>query len=281
MKSIKTFSFLLILAMIFTSCSSDDNDTIRVEDKNQVEIDPTLNFEGIYNFMHAGNPISFTFSKDAIQVNLANMTGSEQENQRYEIISIYKNKLSNIEKVVTKDIQTGNFKTFFMTNKTSESLLFNMDGTYSFENIEQAISSTYPQANEVIEVDHSKNIFGWIKLEKDNEIVIELPVQGKYQFSQQGFTYFYVIENDKVNFNDSYSMEVLAFNTKTNKILLKGIDPSVENSYYVMQLQNIEAESVEIARKTYKTEDAKELSQKDFASQSTLEANFTKYDKQD
>ncbi|MHC5352848.1 hypothetical protein ACYSNX_01430 [Myroides sp. LJL115] len=282
MKSIKLFFCLFLLAAITTSCNSDDNGNIYTDTKDQKELSPRLDFEGEFNFIHAGNPIPFTFTPNTISIDMGDMTGSGQKDQLYTIVSIYENTITKVQKVITQNPEDKTFKAFFIANKTENGFLFNMDATYHFDQVDRAIKSKYPDPTVNIEVNHGKEIFGWlplVKAEQSNN-KIELPVEGKYLFSAQGFTYYYEFDNQKVNFNGSYSMEILAFNNKTNKILLKGIEPNVQNSYYVIQLKSIDQNSVEIARKTFANENAQQLAETEFAGQESLESNFTKYDKQ-
>lgn len=279
MKTIKTITSLLLVVLFQVACSTQDDQIIRGDQNNQVELDPILEFLGTYNFYHAGNSIPFDFTENSIVINMADMTGSGQENEHYEILAVYQNISNKVKKVVTKQQSKNIYKAFFLSDQDLESFNFNMDATYNFENLAQAIQTNYPQPNTNITIDHNKGIYGWIKLTKQEQKPeeITLPVNGKYEFSAQGFTYFYHFTNTKVNFNDSYSMQILAHNTSTNKILLKGIDPGVENSYYVIQLENITKESVQIARKTYNQEQAKAQAEAEFASKEILEANFSTY----
>ncbi|MHC5200757.1 hypothetical protein [Myroides sp. LJL119] len=279
MKKLKTLASLMLVVLFQVACSSDDNSVIRVDQDDQIELGEKLDFQGTYDFFHAGNGIPFDFAPTTITVNMSDMAGSGQDNQVYEIIGVYQNTTNKVKKIVTKQKDENLYKAFFISEQTSESFNFNMDSTYNFDNLAQAIQTKYPEPGSSIAVDHAKEIFGWIMLSKhDGPSQITLPVNGKYEFSAQGHTYFYNFTNTSVNFNDSYSMEVLAYNTNTNKILLKGIDAQVANSYYVIQLQNITDQSVDIARKTFTEAQAKEQAESEFASKETIDAKFTTYD---
>ncbi|EHQ43056.1 hypothetical protein [Myroides odoratus] len=285
MKVTKFLSALAILAFISvgtTSCSSDDN-VIRPEkpDENgQTEVGTELHFEGTYAYGHAGNPIPFDFKKKSISMQMSLMAGSGQEDDLYNIIKIYKN-TDGVLKVVSKHETASEYKAFFLRNiKEGESLDINID--YSFTSEIEAIKAVYPASGNSTP-DHANNKFGWLKLTKMNgepSEKINLPVQGKYVFSAQGHTYFYNFSNTVVNFNGDYDMTVLKHNTNTNKILLEGKGEKA-GTYYVTQLKNITANTVDIARLTFGEADAKTKAEAEFALATDLTGGrFTTYTKE-
>ncbi|WP_353102999.1 hypothetical protein [Myroides odoratus] len=285
MKVTKFLSALAILAFISvgtTSCSSDDN-VIRPEkpDENgQTEVGTELHFEGTYAYGHAGNPIPFDFKKKSISMQMSLMAGSGQEDDLYNIIKIYKN-ADGVLKVVSKHETASEYKAFFLRNiKDGESLDINID--YSFTSEIEAIKAVYPASGNSTP-DHANNKFGWLKLTKMNgepSEKINLPVQGKYVFSAQGHTYFYNFSNTIVNFNGDYDMTVLKHNTNTNKILLEGKGDKA-GTYYVTQLKNITANTVDIARLTFGEADAKTKAEAEFALATDLTGGrFTTYTKE-
>ncbi|QQU02991.1 hypothetical protein [Myroides odoratus] len=286
MKVTKFLSALAILAFISfgtTSCSSDDN-VIRPEkpDENgQTEVGTELHFEGTYAYGHAGNPIPFDFKKKSISMQMSLMAGSGQEDDLYNIIKIYKN-ADGVLKVVSKHETASEYKAFFLRNiKEGESLDINID--YSFTSEIEAIKAVYPASGNSTP-DHANNKFGWLKLTKMNgepSEKINLPVQGKYVFSAQGHTYFYNFSNTIVNFNGDYDMTVLKHNTNTNKILLEGKGEKA-GTYYVTQLKNITANTVDVARLTFGEADAKTKAEAEFALATDLtEGRFNTYTKED
>ena len=286
MKVTKFLSALAILAFISfgtTSCSSDDN-VIRPEkpDENgQTEVGTELHFEGTYAYGHAGNPIPFDFKKKSISMQMSLMAGSGQEDDLYNIIKIYKN-ADGVLKVVSKHETASEYKAFFLRNiKDGESLDINID--YSFTSEIEAIKAVYPASGNSTP-DHANNKFGWLKLTKMNgepSEKINLPVQGKYVFSQSGHTYFYTFSNETVNFNGSYDMKVLKHNKNTNKILLEGLAEKA-GTFYVVQLKNITANTVDVARLTFGEADAKTKAEAEFALATDLtEGRFSTYTKED
>ncbi|MDM1044297.1 hypothetical protein HX004_05515 [Myroides sp. 1354] len=282
MKVTKLLSALAIFALISvgtTSCSSDDN-VIRPEnpDENgQIEVGSELHFEGAYAYAHAGNPIPFDFKKKSISMQMSLMAGSGQEDDLYNIIKIYKN-TDGVLKVVSKHQTASEYKAFFLRNiKEGESLDINID--YSFSSEIEAIKAVYPAGGNSTP-DHANNKFSWLKLTKMNGEKINLPVQGKYVFSRSGHTYFYTFSNETVNFNGSYDMKVLKHNTNTNKILLEGKGEKA-GSYFVAQLKNITANTVDVARLTFGEADAKTKAEAEFASANEVEASFSTYKKED
>lgn len=282
MKVTKLLSALAIFALISvgtTSCSSDDN-VIRPEnpDENgQIEVGSELQFEGTYAYAHAGNPIPFDFKKKSISMQMSLMAGSGQEDDLYNIIKIYKN-TDGVLKVVSKHQTASEYKAFFLRNiKEGESLDINID--YSFSSEIEAIKAVYPASGNSTP-DHANNKFSWLKLTKMTGEKIKLPVEGKYIFSQQGHTYFYTFSNETVNFNDSYDMKVLKHNTNTNKILLEGKGEKA-GSYFVAQLKNITANTVDVARLTFGEADAKTKAEAEFALASELTGGrFSTYTKE-
>ncbi|WP_060872702.1 hypothetical protein [Myroides odoratus] len=285
MKVTKFLSALAIFALISvgtTSCSSDDN-VIRTEkpDENgQTEVGTELHFEGTYAYGHAGNPIPFDFKKKSISMQMSLMAGSGQEDDLYNIIKIYKN-ADGVLKVVSKHETASEYKAFFLRNiKEGESLDINID--YSFTSEIEAIKAVYPASGNSTP-DHANNKFGWLKLTKMNgepSEKINLPVQGKYVFSQSGHTYFYTFSNETVNFNGSYDMKVLKHNTNTNKILLEGLAEKA-GTFYVVQLKNITANTVDVARLTFGEADAKTKAEAEFALATDLTENrFNTYTKE-
>lgn len=277
MKVTKFLSALAILAFLSVSCSSDD-DVIRKGPDTQTELGSELPFEGDYVLAHAGNPIPFEFKKKTISMQMAGMAGSGQEDDNYNVIKVYKDK-NEVLKVVAQHQTEGDYKAFFFKNIQVETLEINMD--FDFNSEKEAIESTYPSAGAVAP-DHQNNKFGWLKLTKaGNETVkIDLPVQGKYVFSAQGFTYYYNFTNDVVSFNGDYDMKVLQHNTNTNKILLEGLGEKA-GTYYVTQLKNITETTVDIARLTYvPAADAKTQAEAEFASSAEITARFSTYTKE-
>lgn len=281
MKITKFFSALAIFALLTTSCSSDD-DVIRnppTEQGGQKEVGTELSFEGTYAYAHAGNPIPFEFKKKSITMQMSLMAGSGQEDDTYNIIKIYEN-ADGVLKVVSKHQTASEYKAFFLRNiKEGESLDINID--YSFPSELEAKEAAYPASGNSTP-DHANNKFGWLKLTKMNgepSEKINLPVQGKYVFSQSGHTYFYTFSNETVNFNGSYDMKVLKHNTNTNKILLEGLAEKA-GTFYVIQLKNITANTVDVARLTFGEADAKTKAEAKFASLEEVGARFTTYTKE-
>lgn len=279
-KLLSAFAIMALFAVGTTSCSSDD-DVIRKEDnKNgQTEVGSELPFEGTYAYAHAGNPIPFEFKKKSIAMQMSLMAGSGQEDDTYNIIKIYKNK-DNVLKVVSKHSKESEYKAFFLRNiKEGESLDINID--YSFKSEIEAIEAVFPPSGNGTP-DHANNKFSWLKLTKsggEQPVKINLPVQGRYVFSQQGHTYYYTFGNTVVNFNDSYDMKVLQHNTNTNKILLEGTGEKA-GSFYVVQLKNITENTVDVARLTFGEADAKTKAEAEFALASELTgARFSTYEK--
>ncbi len=280
MKLTKLFSAVAICAFILTGCSNDDNnDPIRVDQKDQEEIGKELTFTGEYAYAHSGMPIPFTFEKNSITMNMSQMAGSGQEDDKYNIITVYKNK-EGVIKAVAKHEKESQYKAFFFKNVKVESMDINID--YTFKSEIEAIKTNYPSAGGG-QVDHQNNQFGWLSLQQkgNKPAEVNLPINGKYIFSQSGHTYYYDFTNDVVNFNGSYDMKVLAHNTSTNKILLQGIDGKEKDYYYVIQLKNIKDNNVDIARATFNEGDVKALAEKEFAAIEDLKNNFTTYGKED
>ena len=102
MKLTKLFSAFAICAFLLTSCSNDDsNEPIRVDQKDQQEIGKELPFKGEFIYAHSGMPIPFTFEKNSITMNMSQMAGSGQDDDKYNILTVYKNK-EGVLKVVNK-----------------------------------------------------------------------------------------------------------------------------------------------------------------------------------
>ena len=283
MKVTKLLSALAMLALISvgtTSCSSDD-DVIRKEDNNtnQTEVGSELPFEGDFAYAHAGNPIPFEFTKKTISMKMSGMAGSGQEDDNYNVIKVYKDK-NNVLKAVAKNTKESEYKAFFFKNIKEESLDININ--YTFKSEIEAIESTYPTSGDITP-DHGNNIFPWLKLTRtggEEPAKINLPVQGKYVFSQSGHTYFYTFSNATVNFNGAYDMKVLKHNTNTNKILLEGIGEKA-GTFYVIQLKDITENTVEVARLTFGEADAKQKAEAEFALASELTGGkFNTYSKE-
>ncbi|MEK6493529.1 hypothetical protein [Myroides odoratimimus] len=284
MKIKKVLSLFAITAFLLTSCSSDDNEIIRPEVKDQVEVSKESPVIGEYSFNHAGNPIPFEFQKKTITMKMSGMAGSGQDDDIFDVITTYKNK-EGVLKTVAKNKQN-EYKAFFFRDIKDDNseFMFNMDLTAKNEN--EAIKAAYP-AKDIV-VDHDAGQFGWLPLTKGTVVEpIALPVNGKYVFSattpQGTFTYYYNFSNDVVNFNGDYDMTVISHNKNTNKILLQGKDEKVKDFYYVIQLKNIKDDNVDIARATYKADKdgltPKQQAEKEFASQEEIKANFTTYTK--
>ena len=284
MKIKKVLSLFAITAFLLTSCSSDDNEIIRPEVKDQVEVSKESPVIGEYSFNHAGNPIPFEFQKKTITMKMSGMAGSGQDDDIFDVITTYKNK-EGVLKTVAKNKQN-EYKAFFFRDIKDDNseFMFNMDLTAKNEN--EAIKAAYP-AKDIV-VDHAAGQFGWLPLTKGTVVEpIALPVNGKYVFSattpQGTFTYYYNFSNDVVNFNGDYDMTVISHNKNTNKILLQGKDEKVKDFYYVIQLKNIKDDNVDIARATYKADKdgltPKQQAEKEFASQEEIKANFTTYTK--
>jgi len=279
-KLLSAFAIMALFAVGTTSCSSDD-DVIRKEDnKNgQTEISSELPFEGTYAYAHAGNPIPFEFKKKSIAMQMSLMAGSGQEDDTYNIIKIFKNK-DNVLKVVSKHVKESEYKAFFLRNiKEGESLDINID--YSFTSEIEAIDAAFPPSGNGTP-DHGNNKFSWLKLTKsggEEPVKINLPVQGKYVFSAQGHTYFYTFSNEIVHFNGAYDMKILKHNKNTNKILLEGTGEKA-GSFFVAQLKNITANTVDVARLTFGEADAKTKAEAEFALATDVKATFTTYTKE-
>lgn len=274
----KLFASIAIFSFLLVGCSSDDDIIRKPDELNQTEIGKQLSFEGDYQYIHGGNPIPFSFSKTKIVMLMSQMTGSNQEDDNYNIISIYKNDQA-ILKVVAKHENISEYKAFYFKNITEASLDINIDHTFSSEI--EAIEAKYPSTG-AITPDHTSNTFGWLKLTKKSENTnpINLPIQGKYIFSQQGHTYSYSFANDKVNFNDSYDMSVIRHNTITNKILLEGLGDKA-GTFYVIQIKGITNTTVDIARNTYGDTDGESKAQIEFASSEEIQgARFSTYTKE-
>ncbi|MGG5507687.1 MULTISPECIES: hypothetical protein [unclassified Myroides] len=282
MKVTKLLSALAVLALISvgtTSCSSDDNVIRNEKNNDQKEVGSELPFEGNFAYAHAGNPIPFEFTKKTISMKMSGMAGSGLEDDNYNVIKVYKDK-NNVLKAVAKNTKESEYKAFFFKNIKEESLDININ--YSFKSEIEAIESTYPTAGDITP-DHGNNIFPWLKLTRtggEEPVKINLPVQGKYVFSSQGYTYFYKFSNTVVNFNDSYDMKVLQHNTNTNKVLLEGVGEKA-GTFYVLQLNNITENTVDVARLTYGEADAKTKAEAEFALASELTGGrFNTYTKE-
>lgn len=276
MKITKLFSAIAVLAFLVTSCSNDDGSPIRPDGgSDQTEVGKELTFEGTYEYGHSGMPIPFEFAKKTITMKMSEMAGSGQDDDLYNILTVYKNK-EGVLKVVAKNAAKSEYSAFFIKNISDKSVDFNMD--YSFSNEKEAIDSTYPTEGQNAP-DHSNMKFGWLTLYKagESETKITLPVNGKYVFSSQGHSYYYDFSNEVINFNGSYDMTVLAHNTSTNKILLQGADESVAGKYYVAQLKNITENSVDVARLTFSGDNAKTEAESEFAKSEEVGANFSTY----
>ncbi|MDR2222027.1 MAG: hypothetical protein LBE34_04715 [Flavobacteriaceae bacterium] len=279
MKLTKLFAAIAILGLLTASCSSDDNSPIPVNPvSEQKEIGKEMPFVGDYQYSHSGMPIPISLEKKVITMKMSQMAGSGQEDDIYSVLTVYQNK-EGVYKAVAKNKDAKEYKAFFFRNKQDKSIEINLDYTFTTEI--EAINTTYPKDSNTAP-DHGAMKFGWLKFTilDDTKVEIKLLVNGKYSFSSQGHTYYYNFTNEVVNFNGAYDMKVLSHNTKTNKILLKGISGDEANNYYVIQLKNITDTKVDIARMTYKTTDAKALAEKDFASQVEVEAKFTTYEKE-
>lgn len=280
MKLTKLFTLVVLLGLFSISCSSD-NDPISVPkpDDFQKEVSKEMTFTGNYVYTHAGNPIPFVFEQKTISMKMSEMGGSNSADDVYEVITVYQNKAGNITKAVAKNKDAKEYKAFFFKNIANASLDINID--YSFPTEIEAINVSYPseQGNPV---DHTKNQFGWLKLTNSDTstVVVNLPIEGKYIFEQQGHSYYYTFSNTVVNFNGSYDMQVLKHNTNTNKILLKGIEADKSNTYYVIQLNEIEGNNVLIARATYNDANAKADAETEFASATELAKAFSLYTKE-
>ncbi|WP_158210078.1 hypothetical protein [Myroides phaeus] len=280
MKLTKLFSAFAICVFLLTSCSNDDsNEPIRVDQKDQQEIGKELPFKGEFIYAHSGMPIPFTFEKNSITMNMSQMAGSGQDDDKYNILTVYKNK-EGVLKVVTKHEKESQYKAFFLRNIKDESLDINID--YTFKSEIEAIKTNYPsKAGGAL--DHANNQFGWLLLTKKSSqsTPINLPVNGKYVFTQGQHSYYYNFTNETVNFNGSYDMKVLAHNTSTNKILLQGVDTERKDFFYIIQLKNIKENNVDIARATFNEGETKKLAEKEFAGIEELKNNFTTYTKED
>lgn len=280
MKLTKLFSALAICTFLLTSCSNDDsNEPIRIEQKDQQELGKTLPFSGEFVFFHSGSPIPFTFEKNSITMNMSQMAGSGQEDDKYNIVTVYKNN-KGIIKVVAKHEKESQYKAFFFRNVKEESMDINID--YTFKSEIEAIKTNFPSESGST-LDHANNQFGWLLLSKkgSQSTVINLPITGKYVFTQGQHSYFYNFTNEIVNFNGSYDMKVLAHNTSTNKILLQGVDNDRKNFFYVIQLKKIKDNNADIARATFNEGETKKLAEKEFAGIDELKNNFTTYTKED
>ncbi|MGG5578290.1 hypothetical protein ACPDHL_13235 [Myroides sp. C15-4] len=280
-KLLSAFAIMALFAVGTTSCSSDD-DVIRNENNNngQTEVGSELPFEGTYAYAHAGNPIPFEFKKKSIAMQMSLMAGSGQEDDTYNIIKVYKNK-ENVLKVVSKHVKESEYKAFFLRNiKDGVSLDINID--YSYASEIEAIDAAFPPSGNGTP-DHANNKFSWLKLTKsggEEPVKINLPVQGKYIFTQQGHTYYYDFSNTVVNFNGAYDMKVLQHNTNTNKILLEGTGDKA-GSFFVAQLKDITENTVDVARLTFGEADAKTKAEAEFALASELTgARFSTYTKE-
>lgn len=285
MKIKKVLSLFAITAFLLTSCSSDDNEIIRPEQKDQVEVSKESPVLGDYSFNHAGNPIPFHFEKTTITMKMSGMAGSGQDDEIFNVITTYKN-AEGVLKTVAKNKDNNEYKAFFFRDIKDDKSTFLLNTDLSTSSEIEAIKAAYP-AKDIV-VDHGAGQFGWLPMTKGAIVEpILLPINGKYSFSattpQGTFSYYYDFSNDVINFSGDYNMTVLAHNKNTNKILLVGKDEKVKDFYYVIQLKNIVDNKVDVARLTYKATSEgltpKQQAEKEFASQEEIKANFTTYTK--
>lgn len=172
MKLTKLFTAFAVMAFLITGCSSDDNNEIlRPDNKDQVEVPSGLPITGKYIFPHTeAMPLPFTFTKDKIVITYKDDKSSQDE--VYDVHKVYKNS-TNIIKAVTSKKDVEGFKVFFFRNETEEGVEINMD--YDFDKEEDAIKSAYPldqtkaRINVRIDNPHGNMKFGWLKLRKSKE----------------------------------------------------------------------------------------------------------------
>ncbi|MDM1528280.1 hypothetical protein [Myroides odoratimimus] len=273
MKIKKVLSLFAITAFLLTSCSSDDNEIIRPEQKDQVEVSKESPVLGDYSFNHAGNPIPFHFEKTTITMKMSGMAGSGQDDEIFNVITTYKN-AEGVLKTVAKNKDNNEYKAFFFRDIKDDKSTFLLNTDLSASSEIEAIKAAYP-AKDII-VDHGAGQFGWLPMTQGAIVEkIKLPISGLYIFEDQGHKYTYTFSDEVVNFDSgfsAYDMTVLAHNKNTNKILLEGKDESVKGRFYVMQLQNIKGKLVEIGRTTYLSTE-KEKAKKEFASSAKLKDN--------
>ena len=108
----KIFASVAIFSFLLVGCSSNDDVIRKNPDQTQTEVGKQLTFEGDYQYTHGGNPIPFSFSKTKIVMLMSQMTGSNQEDDVYNIIKVYKND-QNILKVVAKHESISEYKAFY------------------------------------------------------------------------------------------------------------------------------------------------------------------------
>ncbi|MVX35576.1 hypothetical protein [Myroides sp. LoEW2-1] len=178
MKLTKLFSGVAILAFLFTSCSSDDNnEPIRPDNKDQIALGSILPIEGTYVFPHTPTmPLPFKFESNKITIIFEDKSNQTTAEDVYDVLSVYKNTSKDeIIKAVTKSKSTQEYKTFFFKDQKEESVLIHMD--YSFPTQDEAIKSAYPTetktTTKTITADnpHGNMKFGWLKLEKEEDKV--------------------------------------------------------------------------------------------------------------
>lgn len=175
MKIKKVLSLFAITAFLLTSCSSDDNEIIRPEQKDQVEVGTSLPITGYYVFPHTPTmPLPFKFESDKITIFFAD--NDQATNEVYNVVKVYKN-TANVIKAVTTPKDGKGYKTFFFREQTENGVQIHMD--YTFDTESEAVNTAYPTdkktttRNVTIKADnpHGSMKFGWLQLNKEQEKV--------------------------------------------------------------------------------------------------------------
>lgn len=282
MKTLRLFLFIGLLGIMGTSCSNDDNTTIPVDpnpdEQTQKKIGTKFLIDGDFEFAHAGAGIDFTFNEITFEMDDSGLGGAKST---FNLVAMYQEVKSGVYKAILKD-GSSKAPTIYLRNIKENSMEINIDWLLNpYENGEEAEKAEYPTANATIG-NHDGGQFGWLVITRKTgaPITVNLPISGKYVFSQQGHTYYYTFSNNIVNFNGSYDMEVLGYSNTNNKILLKGADKTVEDRYYVIQLKNITENSVDILRKTYSETNAQAEAEAEFAKAEDADGGFNTYIKE-
>lgn len=231
--------------------SQSNEDSIELPVNGKYIFDATAMGGGIYNY---------TFSNEIIAFDAG---------APYEMTILKHNKENN--KILLEGIgsKAGTFYVAQLKNIKENSV-----------EIARDTKSTKSEAEAIYESnqDVSGNFTEYIK---ETSTSFNLPVNGKYIFDgtpMGGGIYSYTFTNEKVSFDAGapYDMKIIGYNNTNNKILLEGLG-SKEGTFYVIQLKEITATSVKIARDTKSTETEADEA---FNNSNDLAGSFSEYEKE-
>lgn len=273
MKNIKSYVLIGLLSFLAFSCTSDDNNPIDPPKNEQKEVGKTFEITGTFDFNHAGAAIPFIFTENSFTIGTSSLG---KENSTSQLTTLYINK-ENVYKAVLKQ-EDGKFMALFLRNVKENTMDLNMD--YNFNTEKEAIDSKYPPSDASMG-NHDGGQFGWLSLIRQETIRPQLPVNGTYVFdatSMGGGIYAYSFTDEQVRFDagSPYDMKILDYKNDTHKILLEGLG-SKAGTYYVIQLKDITATEVQIARDTKSTLAEAEAI---FNSSDSVSGSFSPYVKQ-